>query len=73
MADSTVQVRNECKIRFDDLKELERTINGNGKDGIKTRMAVVEGKLEDIRKLLWLAVAGIIGLIIEAVITTIMA
>ena len=51
--------RQECNLQMDDVST--KLSNDNA------RLAVIEAKLDDVRKLEWTIIAGVIGLIITAI------
>jgi hypothetical protein len=51
--------RQECNTQMDDVSA--KLSNDNA------RLAVIESKLDEVRKLEWCVIAGVIGLIISAI------
>lgn len=51
--------RQECNLQMDDVAKKLSSDNA--------RLAVIEAKLDDIRKLEWTIIVGVIGLIITAI------
>ena len=47
------------------LAKHDEIINGNGKEGMKTKLSKIEEKLGNYTKVVWICVAGVIAGIIE--------
>ena len=45
-----------------DIKKIQETLYGNGREGLNTRMTVVEGKLDSILKVVWTVLGLVIAL-----------
>jgi hypothetical protein len=57
---------------LEDIKDMvcghEKWINGNGNPGAKADLAVIKDRIEQVYKLLWIVVGGLIGTVIAIVV-----
>ena len=51
----------------DKVVKIDETINGNGKEGLKTTVARHEGTLRGIFRFLWIVVVALVGVAVAAV------
>ena len=57
----------ERKLMRTDIKDIKKTVNGNGESGLVGRMGIIETWREGLVKLAWWA-GGIVGTVIASVI-----
>lgn len=70
--DKVMEIRTEQKLIRNDLCDVckndarhERVLYGNGREGLITTVSKLVDAMNDIKKMQWFIIAGVIGLIIE--------